>query len=91
MHLNDKQLHRLADTLLDALLGPGGATLAAERHRALGCIEAVVRASQDQEAAIEKEAQRLLEAYRAQAPDVDPQKMLAMIKKKLAEEKGVPL
>jgi len=91
MRLNDKQIARIAEALLEALLGSGGCRLLAERGPALACIEKVIRSSQAQEADLDREAERLLEAYRAQAPGVDPQKMLAMIKKKLAEEKGIPL
>lgn len=92
MRLTDEQIRRLADALLTDLLERGGARLKAERGRVQGRIEAIIRANLAQENDLDREAQKLLAAHlRTAPPGIDQQKLLAMIKKKLAEEKGVPL
>jgi len=92
MRLADRQLDHLAEHLLNALLERGAARLTGERSRALAAIVSVVQESQREEADLDREARRLLELHLAKAPaGIDAQKMLQMIKKKLAEERGVPL
>lgn len=92
MALSDAQAAQLAETLLTALLQHGGATLVADRNRALQAIIRVIRAGEAESQDLERQARKLLEAHLAQAPaGVDQQKLLQMIKRKLAEEKGIPL
>lgn len=92
MRFTDEQIRRLADALLTDLLERGGARLKAERGRVQGRIEAIIRSNMTEETDLDREAQKLLEAHLRGAPaGIDQQKLLAMIKKKLAEEKGVPL
>ncbi len=92
MRLTEPQLRRFADALLSALLDRGGATLTGERGRALACIEEAFRADMAAERDLDREAQRLLEAHLAGAPaDIDRQRLLQMIRKKLADEKGLTL
>jgi len=92
MRLDDRQTNRLAEHLLTALLERGAARLAGERSQAIQAIADVVRKNQAEEADLDREARRLLELHLAKAPaGIDAQKMLQMIKKKLAEERGVPL
>lgn len=92
MRFTDEQIRRLADALLTDLLERGGAGLKAERGRVRGRIEAIIRSNLLQEEALDREAQKLLAAHLRTAPaGIDRQKLLAMIKKKLVEEKGVPL
>mgnify|MGYP001103853676 CR=1 FL=1 len=92
MRFSDNQIRRLAETVLTELLERGGARLKAERGVVQARIEAIVRANLTQEEDLDRQAEKLLEAHlRSAPPGVDRQKLLAMIKKKLAEEKGVPL
>jgi hypothetical protein len=92
MHFTDEQIRRLAGALLTDLLGRGGAQLKAERGLVQGRIEAIIRGNLAQEADLAREAQKLLEAHLRGAPaGIDQQRLLAMIKKKLADERGLPL
>jgi hypothetical protein len=92
MRFTDEQIRRLASALLTDLLERGGAKLKAERGLVQGRIEAIIRRNLADEADLDREAQKLLEAHLRTAPaGIDQQKLLTMIKKKLAEEKGMPL
>jgi hypothetical protein len=92
MRFTDNQIHRLAETLLNALVEKGGATLKVERSRVLSRIEEIIRGNLQQEDDLDREAKKILELHLRQAPaGIDQQKMLLMIKKKLAEERGLPL
>lgn len=92
MRFNEEQLQRLADHLLTALVERGGTTLKAERGAVLARIVEIVRANLAEEQDLDRQARKLLEAHLHGAPpDVDRQKLFLMIKKKLAEERGIPL
>lgn len=92
VRLNEIQLQRLAERLLSDLVNEAGAKTKAERGRILASITATMKTNLDQEQSLEKDAMVLLEAHMRQAPPgIDRQKLLMMIKKKLAEERGVPL
>jgi hypothetical protein len=90
MRLTDPQIHRLADSLLEALIRRAGAQLKAGRPAAQARIEEAIRQNLAAEAALEREAEKILAAQTVPA-SADPQKLLLMIKKKLAEQKGFPL
>jgi hypothetical protein len=90
MRLTEAQIHRLADTLLAALLQRAGAQLKQGRPAALSRIEETIRQNLAVETALEKEAEKLLAAQQVPA-SADRQALLLMIKKKLAEQKGFPL
>ena len=92
MRFTDQQIRRMADHLLSALIDRGGATLKAERGGVLACMEEIVRAELAKEQELDKEVLGLMENQLRKAPaDVDRQKLFLMIKKKLAEERGIPL
>jgi hypothetical protein len=92
MRFTDEQIRRLAGALLTDLLERGGARLKAERGLIQGRIETIIRRNLAEEADLDREAQKLLAAHLRGAPaGIDQQRLLAMIKKKLAEEKGMPL
>jgi hypothetical protein len=90
MRLTDPQIHRLADALLDALLQRAGGQLKQGRPMALARIEETIRQNLAEEAALEREAEKILAAQAVPA-SADRQKLLLMIKKRLAEQKGFPL
>jgi len=91
-HFTDPQLQRISERLLDDLVAHGGAVLKGERRQTLARIVAVLRSNLAQEQSLDEDAKALLEAHLKQAPaGVDRQKLFLMIKKKLAEERGIPL
>lgn len=92
MALNDRELRRMAESLLGSLIEKGGSTLKGDRGAALECIEAAIRADLGRRDDLDKEARKLLEAHLKKAPPgVDQHRLLQMIKKKLAEERGIEL
>lgn len=92
MRFSDSLIRRISESLLQALLDRGGTTLKLERGVVLNRIEDVIRANLQDEETLERDAKKLLEAHLQQAPpDVDRHKLLQMIKKRLAEERGIPL
>jgi hypothetical protein len=90
MRLTEAQIHRLADALLDALLQRAGGKLKSGRPAVLARIEETIRQNMAAEAALEKEAEKILSAQAVPA-SADRQKLLQLVKKRLAEQKGFPL
>jgi hypothetical protein len=92
MRFSDEQIHRLSEALLSDLVGRGRARLKADRGRVLSRIEEIIRGNLAQEQDLDREARDMLEAHLKSAPPgIDRQKLFLMIKKKLAEERGIPL
>lgn len=92
MRFTDEQIRRLADRLLIALTEQGGIRLKTERGKVLVRVEGIIRANLGQEEDLDREARELMETHLKNAPPgMDRQKLFLMIKKKLAEEKGIPL
>ncbi len=94
MRLNDEQLARLADQVLGALDHAGLVTLKAERGKALAAMKNAIAADIRQEADLERDAERLLEqTLRSMGggTGIDRQKMLRMVKEKLARERKIVL
>lgn len=92
MRFTDLQIRRMADHLLSALVDRGGATLKAGQGVVLARIEEIIRAEMTKEQELDKEVLELMESQLRKAPaDIDRQKLFLMIKKKLAEERGIPL
>ena len=92
VRLTESQMQRLAERLLGDLVQQAGVITKAERGRILASMVATLKANLDQEQMLEKDALLLLDAHMRQAPPgLDRQKLLLMIKKKLAAERGLPL
>ena len=92
MRITEKQIPRLAERVLDALVQRHDLSLQVERSQVLARIEEVIRHNLAEEQDLDLEARKLLEAHLQGAPvGVDRQKLFLMIKKKLAEEKDIPL
>lgn len=90
--LNEVQLQRLSERLLADLIQQAGAKTKGEHGRIVTCMVATLKTNLEQEQSLEKDAMILLEAHLRQAPPgIDRQKLLLMIKKKLADERGVSL
>lgn len=91
-HPKEEQFSRIAGRMLKALKDEGGATFkAGELPLRARIVQVLLR----EEAVIEdldRQANALLnEHLRNAPPGIDRQKMLPMIRKKLAQERGIPL
>jgi hypothetical protein len=92
MRFTDSQIRRLAETLLGALSNRGGARLKAPRERIQARIEAIIRGNISTDDDLDAEARKLLaEHLRNAPPGMDQQKLLQMIKRRLADERDIPL
>jgi hypothetical protein len=92
MRLSDEQIERLAESILADLVGKGRARLKADRRNVQRRIGEIIRGNLAQEQDLDREARDLLETHLKNAPPgMDRQKLFLMIKKKLAEERGIPL
>lgn len=90
--LSDEQYLRIAGRLLKSLEEEGSAQFKAGRPQLLNCIVQVFRREDNVLAELDLTARKLLDEHlRAAPPGIDRQKMLVMIRKKLAQERGVPL
>ena len=94
MRLKDEQIARLAEQVLSTLDREGLMVLKAERGKALAAVKGAVAADLRQEADLERDAERLLEqTLRSMGggAGIDRQKMLRMVKEKLAKERKIVL
>jgi len=94
VRLKEEQIDRLAEKVLADLAAADLITLKKERGAVLAGVRAAVRADIQAEEALEKDATALLEqALRSMGggPEIDRQKMLRMIKEKLAKERKIVL
>jgi hypothetical protein len=85
----EEQPQRLADALLNALVDSGAAVLKAEQGLVRARIADLIRQELEAEQDLDREAEELLEVHLKNAPPgVDRHKLLQMIRKRLAEERG---
>lgn len=92
MRFTDSQIRRLAEALLGALSSRGGARLKAPRERVQARIETIIRGNISTDDDLDAEARKLLaEHLRNAPPGMDQQKLLQMIKRRLADERDIPL
>ena len=95
MRLKDEQIHRLAEKILNDLIASGEGVLKGERGAALAAVKTALAADLQAEAALERDAERILEenlkALGKAAVEIDRHKMLRMIKDKLAKERKIIL
>ena len=89
MKFSEERQNHLAELLLAALLDSGAARLKGTRAAARDRIVAIINQELAAEQDLDRAAERLLEAHLKTAPPgVDRHKLLQMIRKRLAEEKG---
>lgn len=87
MRFGEEQQQRLAECLLKSLVDSGVAVLKAEPAAVRDRIVAILRQELDRDQELDREAEKLLAAHLKNAPPgVDRQKLLQMIRKRLAEE-----
>ena len=95
MRLKEDQIARLAERILTDLTTASLASLKKERGSVLSAIREVIAADMQGEAALEKDAETLLEqtlrSMGRGAVDIDRHKMLRMIKEKLAKDRKIVL
>jgi hypothetical protein len=95
MRLKEEQIARLAEHILEDLTKAGQIVLKKERGTLLAAVKAAISADVQAEAALEKDAERLMEqtiaAMGREAAGIDRHKMLRMIKEKLARERKMVL
>lgn len=91
-HPKEEQFLRLASRLLKALESDAGAKFKVPLPQLRSCIAQTLLAEEAKVEELDRAARVLLEQHlRAAPPGIDRQKMLLMIRKKLAQEKGLPL
>jgi len=95
MRLKEEQIHRLGEKILNDLIVAGEVVLKAERGVLLTAIKSAVSADLQVEASLERDAERILQENLAAlgkgAAEIDRQKMLRMIKDRLAKERKIVL
>lgn len=83
---------RLAERAINALTGRGECSLRQSSQEARQHIIAVLEACNEELRQLDMEAERLFAAHKSQLPPgADHQRALAMIRRRLAEQKGVVL
>ena len=88
------EIQRLAERIVDALLKQGYVKAMAEKAALSRRIAELMIHNLEQEAALEAEAERLAEQHLRRGPQsagMDERRVIDMIKKKLAEERGFSL
>ena len=95
MRLKDEQIGRLAEKILEDLSRNGLVVLKKERGTALATIRSAVSADIRGEELLQRDAEKLLDQTLAGmgsgAGSIDRQKMLKMIKEKLAKDRKIVL
>jgi hypothetical protein len=94
MRLKEEQINRLAEKILADLGGAGLIVLKKERGAALAAIKAAISADIRGEEALEQDAEKLLDqtlAAMGSGTGIDRQRMLKMIKEKLAKDRKIVL
>lgn len=93
VHVSQAEIQRLAERIVDALLKQGNVKPKADRQALVQRIFALIQKNMEEDAALEEEAERMAEAHsrKMAGADVDQRRVVQMIKRKLAEERGFPL
>jgi hypothetical protein len=94
MRLKDEQIGRLAEKILEDLTKAGLIELKKERGAALSAIKDAIVIDIKAEEALERDAEKLLDqnlAAMGGGAGIDRQKMLKMIKEKLAKDRKIVL
>ena len=94
MRLKEEQVQRLAEKILADLVAADLIRLKQERGALLAAVKSAISADQQKEAALEKDAELLVEQTMrsmGKGADVDRHKLLKMVKERLAKERKIIL
>ncbi len=91
MPLRESQIDALARFLVQGLIARGSIKPKAEEKDLIACVVELMSANFEQEAAIDEEADRMVEDLARKDPRVDPSKLRMMIHQRIAEKKGFTL
>lgn len=90
--MQDSRIELISRRVASRITASPAATSVAPIEQIISTVREALRSHITTETQIEQEAKKLLESTLRQMPaDVDRHKMLFMIKKRLAEQKGFPL
>lgn len=91
MRVSSADIQALAERIVEALLKQGFVKGKAEKPVLSKRVAALILENLEQEAAIEAEAERMAEHHSRDMAGMDQRRVIDMIKKKIAEEKGFTL
>lgn len=91
MRVSSADIQALAERIVEALLKQGFVKGKAEKPILSKRVAALILENLEQEAAIEAEAERMAERHSRDMSGMDQRRVIDMIKKKIAEEKGFTL
>ncbi|MFQ5458117.1 MAG: DUF507 family protein, partial [Myxococcota bacterium] len=91
MKVSGKQVEQIADAIAEGLIAGGHAQPRTDRAAMVAAIREAITADLRSEEALDREVERLLEQHadRLDADGADYRRMFAMLKKKLARDRGV--
>jgi len=89
--MSEKQIDSLASHLVHGLIARGSIEALADEKDLIACVVEMMSANFEQETRIEDEADRQAEALARQNPGVDPSRLRAGIKQRLAAKAGFTL
>ena len=89
--LNEGQIDSLATHLVHGLIARGALKPKADEKDLVACVVEMMSANFEEEARIEAEADKQAQALVRQNPGVDPTRLRAGIRQRLAEKKGFVL
>lgn len=91
MRASTAEIQRLAERIVEALLQQGYVKAKADKASLAKRIVELMLKNLDEEAALEAEAERVADRHSRNMTGMDQRKVIDMIKRKLAEEKGFTL
>jgi hypothetical protein len=89
--LSEKQIDALASHLVRGLLSRGVINALADEKELVACVVELMSANFEQQSRIEEEAERQAEALARQNPGIDPSRLRAGIRQRLAAKQGFTL
>jgi hypothetical protein len=89
--MSERQIDSLASHLVHGLIARGSILALADEKDLIACVVEMMSANFEQETHIEDEAERQAEALARQNPGVDPTRLRAGIRQRLAAKAGFTL
>ena len=91
VRISEAEIEALAERIIDALVRQGYVKPKRDTKDLVQRVAALLLENLRQDAALEEEAERVAEGHSRQMSGMDQHKVIQMIKRKLAEERGFPL